>query len=74
MRLLASFVLLLSGLPAAAQMNTGEISGSVQDLSGGLLPNARIVAHHIATGQDFTAISKRSGEYSLPQLPASQYR
>ncbi len=73
MRLLSSFVLFLSGLAVFGQMNTGEISGSVQDLSGGVLPNARIVAHHIATGQDFPGVSNRSGEYSLVQLPAGLY-
>ena len=73
MRLLSSLVLFLSGLPVFGQMNTGEISGSVQDLSGGVLPDARIVAQHTETGQKFTAVSNSSGEYLLAQLPVGVY-
>ena len=55
------------------QMNTGEISGSVQDLSSGVLPGATIVAQHAETGQKFTALSNKSGEYLFAQLPVGAY-
>ena len=69
----ASCVILLSGLFAWGQMNTGEISGSVQDPSSSVLPGATIVAQHAETGQKFTAISNSSGEYLLAQLPVGAY-
>src|SRR5271166_2224464 len=58
---------------AFGQMNTGEISGSVQDLSNSALPGATVVAQHSGTGQKFTAVSNSSGEFLLPQLPVGAY-
>ncbi len=54
-------------------MNTGEISGSVQDLSGGVLPGATVVAQQAATGQKFTTVSNNAGEYLFAQLPVGAY-
>jgi hypothetical protein len=58
---------------ASAQMNTGEISGSVRDPSGSVLPGATIVAQEAETAQKFTAVSNSAGEYLLPQLPVGAY-
>ena len=68
-----NLALLLSGWLALGQMNTGEISGSVQDLSGSALPGATVVAQHAETGQKFTAVSNSSGEYLFAQLPVGVY-
>ena len=76
MRSVYSLALLLGvfgGFAAFGQMNTGEISGSVQDASKGLLPGAMIVAQHLETGQKFTATANTSGEYLSPQLPVGVY-
>src|SRR5258708_28890835 len=76
MRSVYSLALLLCGLGgivAFGQMNTGELSGSVQDASKGLLPGAMIVAEHLETGHKFTAVANASGEYLLPQLPVRVY-
>ena len=75
MRLLyrQSLTLLLAGSLAWAQMNTGEISGNVQDPSGSVFPGARIVAQRTETGQKFTAVSNSAGEYLFPQLPVGVY-
>ena len=54
-------------------MNTGELSGSVQDASKGLLPGAMIVAEHLETGHKYTAVANNSGEYLLAQLPVGVY-
>ena len=72
MRLLSSLAL-LTGLPVLGQMNTGEISGSVQDPSGGRLPEATIVAEQAGTNQKFTTVSNRSGEYLFGQLAVGEY-
>ena len=73
MRSLSALTLLLNGSLALAQMNTGEISGSVEDRSNSALPGAAIVAEHLDTGQKFTALANNSGEYLLPQLPVGVY-
>src|ERR1700682_2910823 len=76
MRSVYSLALLLGGfggLVALGQMNTGELSGSVQDASKGLLPGAMIVAEHLETGQKFIAASNNSGEYLFAQLPVGVY-
>jgi hypothetical protein len=73
MRRLYYLTLLLSGSLAFGQMNTGEISGSVQDLSGSALPGAMVVAQQAETGQKFTSLSNGSGEYLLAQLPVGRY-
>ncbi len=73
LRSLSALALLLSGSLALAQMNTGELSGSVEDRSNGALPGATIVAEHLDTGQKFTALTNSVGEYLLPQLPVGVY-
>jgi hypothetical protein len=73
MRPVYGLALLLSGLPALGQMNTGEISGGVKDLSNSVLPGATIVAQQTETGQKFTAVSNGSGEYLFAQLPVGAY-
>ncbi len=68
-----SFVLLVTGVAAFGQMNTGEISGSVQDATRGALPGAAITAQHLDSGQKFTAKANGVGEYLLPRLPLGVY-
>jgi hypothetical protein len=73
MRSLCNLAFGLSGILAFGQMNTGEISGSVQDRSSSALPGATIVAERAETGQTFTAVSNSSGEYLFAQLPLGVY-
>src|SRR5579885_1168632 len=58
---------------AMAQMNTGEIAGSVHDPTGAALPGAPITATQNATRYQFTAVSNSAGEYLFPQLPVGIY-
>lgn len=64
---------LLAGLPLFAQINTGQITGIVQDALGGVLPGATVLAELAQTGQKFTAVSNSSGQYLLTQLPIGTY-
>src|ERR1700680_3656705 len=73
MRCLCSLALGLSGFSAFGQMNTGEISGSVQDLSGSVLPGATVVAQQGQTLQRFTTVSNNAGEYLFAQVPLGVY-
>src|SRR6476646_10094237 len=65
--------LLQAALRLPGQMNTGQISGSVQDALGGALPGATVVAELAQTRQKFTTISNSSGRYLLTQLPVGTY-
>lgn len=68
-----AFLLLLGAMHLPAQMNTGQIAGSVQDALGGVLPGVTVVAEQTQTGQKFTAKSNGTGQYLLTQLPIGQY-
>ena len=70
---LGSFAFFLSGLCASGQMNTGEVAGLVQDPSGGLMPGAAVVAQQAETGQRFTTVSNKAGQYLFAQLPVGVY-
>src|SRR6185369_1211040 len=64
---------LLGARLVTGQMNTGEISGSVQDALGGSLPGATVVAEQAQTGQKFATTTNNSGHYLLTQLPIGTY-
>ena len=68
-----TLALILGAAMALGQMNTGEISGSVQDPSGAVLPGSTLAAEHAESGQKFTALSNNSGEYLFGRLPAGVY-
>src|SRR6266849_2940244 len=68
-----AMALLLSVAAAWAQMNTGEVGGSVKDQLGGLLPGAIVIAEQAGTGLKFTAASNNTGEYLFAQIPGGSY-
>ena len=70
--LMFSFML-LPVVATLAQMNTGEISGLVNDPSGASVPNAIAEAVETGTHLKYTAVSGASGEFLLPRLPVGQY-
>jgi len=53
---------------AAAQINTGEISGIVRDSVGGVLPGAAVIATHTATGTVVERVTDGEGRFFLPAL------
>ncbi len=69
------FYFLILCLPSTlfGQMNSGEITGSITDLSGAFVPQATIVALEVVTQQKHTATSNSAGQYLLPQLPLGEY-
>ncbi len=56
-----------------AQSNTAQITGTVQDITGGVLPGTMVTAVHRATGAQFTQISDPNGDYLLLNLPVGEY-
>src|SRR5262245_47609966 len=63
----------LSGANAWSQA-TAQISGSVRDQSGAVLPGVEVTATQIDTGISRAAVSNETGSYVLTNLPIGPYR
>jgi hypothetical protein len=61
-------LIVLWATAAAAQINTGEISGVVRDSVGGVLPGATVTATHKATGTVIERTTDAEGRFFLPAL------
>jgi len=77
--LVYSSVLLLIFLGAIApaamgQAVTATLSGKIADSSGGSIAKASITISNTATGFSRSAQSSDAGEYSIPSLPAGDYK
>jgi hypothetical protein len=66
-------VVLLSASTVMAQA-TAQISGTVKDSSGGVLPGASVTATQTETGFKREAVSETDGLFILPGLPVGPYR
>ena len=53
---------------------TAQISGTVSDQTGAVLPGAEVTATQTETGLARTTISNETGSYVLPNLPLGPYR
>ncbi len=67
------FTLLLAGLPAVAQLDTGSISGVVTDPSGSAVKDVTITAKEISTGTTYKTVSSSTGYYVLPSVRTGTY-
>jgi hypothetical protein len=70
----ALLTLFISALPMRAQVNTSTLAGLVKDESGATVPNAKVTATMLATGQQRTSTSNEAGEFVVPQLAPGGYR
>jgi hypothetical protein len=70
-RLFACLLLLMFGL--AAQSTTGEITGTVTDSTGAVVPGATITVTNLTTNTRRSVESNTAGVYSLPALPPGTY-
>src|SRR6185369_9513080 len=66
-------ILLLTASAAWAQ-GTAQLSGTVRDESGGVLPGVSITATQINTGLVRTTVTGETGGYLLTNLPVGPYR
>src|SRR5687767_12312391 len=53
---------------------TAEISGTVKDQSGAVLPGVEVTATHTDTGIARTTVTNETGSYVLPNLTTGPYR
>ncbi len=70
---LAMATIALSNRSALAQTTTGQISGTVEDVSGALVAGASVQATNLDTKVTRTVSSGASGSYVLPLLPPGAY-
>src|SRR5262245_5936481 len=59
---------------AWAQGSTAQISGTVTDQSGAVLPGVEVMATQTETGVTRAAVTNESGAYVLPNLPIGPYK
>ena len=65
--------LLLTSWIAAAQVDRSDLTGTVTDSAGKLLPGAEVTAVMPSTGLKRETVSSKDGTYSLPNLPVGTY-
>src|SRR5215203_4772764 len=65
--------ILLSVAPASAQFDTAQVSGVIQDKSGGVLPGVDVVLVAGGTGLERRAVTNESGLYTFPNVPVGDY-
>ncbi|HEY3938332.1 MAG TPA: TonB-dependent receptor [Bryobacteraceae bacterium] len=70
-------VLFSAALPllfsALAQAQTGSLSGTVTDASGGVVPEAQITAKNLATAATRAGSTDGAGAYSISNIPVGRY-
>jgi Carboxypeptidase regulatory-like domain len=73
---LAAMFTALATLPrhAAAQTDTAQVEGLVEDSTGAAIPNAVIVVENLDTGAKRTVKSDGHGHFSVPALVRGHYR
>jgi carboxypeptidase family protein len=75
-RLLAAFLAIAAAAaPVAAQtLDRGEITGTVRDESGAVLPGVTVTVTETSTGFSRAVVSNGAGQFTAPLLPVGEYR
>ena len=72
--LLMLCLLLLAATPhLVAQVNTGDVVGRVTDVSGAVLPDAKVTIKNTGTGVFRTVQTGKTGDYSFSLLQVGTY-
>ncbi|MEP6918232.1 MAG: TonB-dependent receptor, partial [Acidobacteriota bacterium] len=64
---------LLSARPAAAQFDRGQISGTVKDAQGGVVPGATVTVTNNQTQIPRNTVTDSSGFFTVPNLSPGRY-
>src|SRR5262245_54425034 len=69
-------ILALTIAPALAQSSAGggSIQGTVKDVDGAIIPGAKVVIRHIASGRVTNTVSNGEGFFFTPPLNIGAYR
>ena len=63
----------LSSAILRAQTSTSEITGTIRDITGAVIPEATVIATNEATGVSYTQLTTQAGLYAFPSVPAGSY-
>ncbi len=74
MSLWVGFLILCLPSTAVWAQSTAQISGSVSDQSGAVLPGVEVTATQTGTGLTRTVVTNETGSYTMPNLPIGPYR
>jgi len=70
----ATLLLCIVSCTIVFAQSTAQVSGSVKDQTGAVLPGAEVTMTQTETGLVRTTISDETGSYSLPNLPIGPYK
>src|SRR5271156_4612204 len=71
---LAVFAVLALTFNAFAQVQFGQITGTVVDQTGAAIANAKVTANNVGTALNLTATTNASGNYTVRELPPGVYK
>src|ERR1051326_455077 len=69
----APLLTFLVAIPLLGQAPTGEISGTVYDMTGGVLVHATVTVTNAGTGYGRTLSSNQDGRFTFPSLTPGPY-
>src|SRR2546426_5469167 len=72
--LILVIALLASASLQAQTVSVAQISGTIKDQSGALLPGVEVKVTQTETGYMRTALTNEAGSYTIPNLPIGPYR
>jgi Carboxypeptidase regulatory-like domain/TonB dependent receptor len=70
---LALAFLLLLPSSSMAQSSSANLTGTIKDTSGGVLPGVSVSARNVATNETRTTVSETDGLYRITSLPRGTY-
>ena len=74
LRLVAALAVMLAlAADAAAQTETGRITGVITDATGGILPGVTVTAKAVGTGATRELVTDGAGQYVFANLPPGAY-
>jgi len=59
--------------PLLGQVNSGDVVGTVTDVSGAVLPDSKVTIKNVGTGESRTVQTGTTGEYSFSLLQVGSY-
>ena len=66
--------LIIFALPASSQIQNGEITGTVIDPSGAVVPDAKIVLQNLSTRYEIQTQTNSAGIYAAKELTVGHYK
>src|SRR5207237_3263920 len=72
--ILLGIIFLVTTSPVLWAQSTAQVSGTVRDQSGAVLPGVEVTATQTATGLTRSTVTNETGSYALPNLPVGPYK